>query len=261
MAAKESPGKTIAVAFVLCLVCSIIVSSAAIFLKPMQVKNQIIDVKKNILMVSGLIDDGGISASEVEDKFASVTPVVVNLATGEVNSDIDASSYDQKKAAKDTSLNEVIPAEKDRARIKMRAKNALVYLVKKEGVTDQLILPVHGKGLWSTMYGFLALDKDGSTVRGLTFYQHGETPGLGGEIDNPSWKKQWPGKQVFGPSGDVQLGLIKGLVDNSRPEAKYQIDGLSGATLTSNGVTEMVKYWLGTEGFGKFIKNFKNGGV
>jgi Na+-transporting NADH:ubiquinone oxidoreductase subunit C len=126
---------------------------------------------------------------------------------------------------------------------------------------DQIILPVHGKGLWSTMYGFLALDKDGETVRGITFYQHGETPGLGGEIDNPRWKSQWPGKKVYSEDGKVSLGLIKGLVDTSRPDSKYQIDGLSGATLTSNGVTGMVKYWLGQQGFAKFIENLKSGEV
>jgi Na+-transporting NADH:ubiquinone oxidoreductase subunit C len=261
MAAKESPGKTIVVAFVLCLVCSIIVSSAAVFLKPLQEANQEIDVKKNILKVSGLIEDSNIPAEMVEEKFSRVEPMVVNLQTGQENPDIKASSYNQKKAAKDPKTNKFIDPDQDIAKIKARAKNALVYLVKKDGRTDQIILPVHGKGLWSTMYGFLALDSDGRTVRGITFYQHGETPGLGGEIDNPRWKSQWPGKKVYNEGGEVALGLIKGSVDKSNPKSKYQIDGLSGATLTSNGVTNMVEYWLGKNGFKEFINNFKNGEV
>ncbi len=132
-----------------------------------------------------------------------------------------------------------------------------VYFIQENGITEKVVLPVYGKGLWSTMYGFVALDRDLMTVRGLTFYEHAETPGLGGEIDNARWKKSWDGKQAFNREGIIRIRVIKGSVDNSRPEAKYQIDGLSGATLTSRGVNNLVRFWLGENGYGPFLKRLK----
>src|SRR5690606_17188592 len=114
---------------------------------------------------------------------------------------------------------------------------AEVYLVNDaQGQLERIILPVHGYGLWSTLYGFMALESDLNTVVGLGFAEHGETPGLGGEVDNPSWKAKWPGKKVY-KDGEVELGLIKGTVDPSSANADWQVDGLSGATLTSNEVS------------------------
>jgi Na+-transporting NADH:ubiquinone oxidoreductase subunit C len=129
----------------------------------------------------------------------------------------------------------------------------VVYFIKENDKTEKIVLPVYGKGLWSTMFGFIALDKDLKTVKGFTFFQHGETPGLGGEVDNPRWKKIWNGKQAFDEGGNIRIKVIKGKVDASRPEAKYQIDGLSGATLTSRGVGNLVRFWLGENGYGPFL--------
>jgi Na+-transporting NADH:ubiquinone oxidoreductase subunit C len=100
------------------------------------------------------------------------------------------------------------------------------------------------------MYGFIALEKDLQTVSGLTFYEQKETPGLGGEVENPQWKKQWAGKKVFDAEGKVALQVVKGSA-----EGEYGVDGLSGATITSNGVTNLVHYWLGPSAFGPFIEN------
>ena len=107
------------------------------------------------------------------------------------------------------------------------------------------------------MYGFIALDKDLITVSGITFYAHGETPGLGGEIDNPRWQKIWRGKQAYDPQGDLTIEVLKGKVDPSSANAEHQIDGLSGATLTTRGVDHMTKYWLGDNGYGLFLKNMR----
>jgi Na+-transporting NADH:ubiquinone oxidoreductase subunit C len=133
----------------------------------------------------------------------------------------------------------------------------VVYLVKEDNKVDKIVLPVYGKGLWSTMYGFMALDKDLKTVKGFTFYDHAETPGLGGEIDNPRWKNSWKEKQAFDEEGNVKIEVIKGQVDTSRPDAKYQIDGISGATLTARGVDHLVQFWLGDNGYGLLIKSLR----
>ena len=111
-----------------------------------------------------------------------------------------------------------------------------------------IVLPIKGYGLWSTLYGFLALDKDAVTVRGITYYQHGETPGLGGEVDNPTWKAKWPGRKAYDESWAPALRVIKGQA-GPPSSSPHQVDGLSGATITSRGVNDMINFWLGESGF------------
>jgi Na+-transporting NADH:ubiquinone oxidoreductase subunit C len=254
--AKETTSKTLLVAASLCIVCSVLVSTAAVKLKPIQEKNKALSTKKNILMVAGLTQEG----KSVDELFKKIEVKVVDLATGEYDSSVDASSFDQKAAAKDPAKNVVIPADLDIAKIRTRAKKAVVYLVKEQGKIETIILPLHGKGLWSTMYAFLALEKDGNTVKGYSFYDHGETPGLGGEVDNPSWKAQWVGKTMFDSHWNVSVDLVKGKVNPDKPEAIHQVDGLAGATLTTVGVENLTRYWLGDHGFGKFLSRIRKGG-
>ncbi len=130
----------------------------------------------------------------------------------------------------------------------------VVYIVVEEGKTSKFILPIYGRGLWSTMYGFMALDRDLKTIRGFTFYEHGETPGLGGEVDNPRWKATWEGKRAFDDEWNLKIQVIKGRVDSSSSEAIYQVDGLSGSTITTRGVNNLVRFWLGEDGYGPFLK-------
>lgn len=255
---KNDSLKTILVATILCVVCSVLVSGAAVILKPNQDANKALDVKKNLLLASGLLKEPA-TKEDIEKAYAQIKAEVINLETGEVNSDIDPSTFDQAKASKDPEKNMMIPADKDLSGIKVRAKHAMVYKYIKDGKVEMVVLPVHGKGLWSTMYGFLALSSDAQTIKGLGFYAHGETPGLGGEIDNPKWKAQWAGKKVYDDEFNVKIRVIKGSVNSSAPDADYKIDGLSGATITSNGVTGMVQYWLGPDGFGPFLKKMAAG--
>jgi Na+-transporting NADH:ubiquinone oxidoreductase subunit C len=154
-------------------------------------------------------------------------------------------------------LSTRIDPDDDIADIKRKPKYMVIYEVLEGDRIDKYILPIYGKGLWSTLYGFIALDSDLQTIKGLTFYEHGETPGLGGEVDNPRWKEQWKGKQAFDDEGKITIEVIKGIVDRSSPESKYQIDGLSGSTITTRGVDYLVKFWLGDQGYGPFFANQK----
>ncbi len=254
---KDSIGKTITVATLLCVVCSVIVSAAAVLLKPMQVANKDLDRKSNILAAAGIVD----SSKSVDELFAQITTKYVDLETGKFTTEVPA-KYDAKKAAKDPQLGKALARDIDIASIKYQAKVMPVYLIESGSGIDKLILPVHGYGLWSTLYGFLAVEGDLNTVIGLGFYSHAETPGLGGEVDNPAWKALWPGKKVY-PQGSVEpaLGLVKGSVDPAKKGAEHQIDGLSGATLTSNGVSNLVKFWMGKNGYAPFLTNLKAGEV
>jgi Na+-transporting NADH:ubiquinone oxidoreductase subunit C len=246
---NERPVKTIAVAVVLCLVCSVVVSSAAVLLKPLQQLNQARAVKTEILKVAGLWEEG----KDVDQLFEQIDTRIVNLADGSYMENMDPRAYDQRKAARDPAQNLVIPPDQDIARIKTRARYATVYQVKEGSNLELVILPVHGYGLWSTMYGFLALDGDGHTIQGITFYEHAETAGLGSEIENPAWRKTWIGKKILDETGKVRFQLVKGGVDPASPDARYQVDGLSGATLTADGVTHMMQYWLSDQGFGPYL--------
>ncbi len=254
---NDTMGKTLLVTILLCVVCSVVVSAAAVILKPQQVANKELDRKSNILAAAGIVDP----SKSVDELFKQITTKYVDLETGKYV-DVPA-GYDDAKAAKDPAQNVVLTRQQDKAGIKTIAQVKPVYLVQgADGSVEKVVLPVHGKGLWSTMYGFLALEGDLNTVVGLGFFSHGETPGLGGEVDNPSWKELWPGKKVYGEdTTEPQLGLVKGSVDPSTPNAEYKIDGLSGATLTSNGVTHLVQFWMGENGYAPFLNNLRAGGA
>lgn len=254
--AKDTVQRTIFVALALCVVCSLVVSTAAVSLKPAQEANKSLDRKRNILAAAGLLQED----KSVEEQFRQVTTRVIDLRTGQYTDEVDPASYEQKAAAKDPKLSDDLSGDEDIAGIGRREHYSLVYLVEKDGALDKVILPVRGYGLWSTLYGFLALESDGDTIAGLGFYEHGETPGLGGEVDNPRWKALWPGKHVY-KEGDAAIHLIKGSVDPQSSDADYKVDGLAGATLTSNGVTNLMQFWLGEMGFKPYLKNLKAGEV
>jgi Na+-transporting NADH:ubiquinone oxidoreductase subunit C len=224
-------------------------------LQPVQEVNKALDRKRNILAAAGMLVEG----KSVEEQFAQVTTRVVDLRTGKFTDAVDPDKYDQRKAAKDPSSSEKLTDEQDLANISRREDYAVVYVVENSaGEIDKIILPVRGYGLWSTLYGFIALESDANTVAGLGFYEHGETPGLGGEVDNPRWKAMWPGKQVY-REGEVAVGLVKGTVDPASSNADWQVDGLAGATLTSRGVSNLLHFWLGENGFEPFLTNLQAG--
>lgn len=255
---NDSIKKTLTVALLLCIVCSVIVSGAAVVFKAQQQENKDLDRKSNILAAAGLMEPG----KSIDELYAQITPRVVNLNTGEYTDAVNAETYDQLRAAKDPEMSKALSNSEDVAGIKRREKYATVYLVEKEGELDRIILPVRGYGLWSTLHGFLALEADANTVIGLGFYQHAETPGLGGEVDNPKWKALWTGKKLYNEgSSEPVIELIKGSVDASTPNAEHKVDGLSGATLTSRGVTNLVQYWVGEEGFGPYLSKLRKEGV
>ncbi|RDV24049.1 Na(+)-translocating NADH-quinone reductase subunit C [Alteromonas aestuariivivens] len=246
-AKKESFGKTVGVVVAVCLVCSIVVSSAAVGLRSLQQTNAELDKKTNILTAAGLFE-AGMSNSQIEEAYENnIAPRFVNLQSGEF---VDAPSkdYDMYKAAKNPEMSTKL--EGSNVGFQRVPDVASVYLVSdKQGNITRLILPVHGSGLWDLMYGFLALDADGQTVKELIYYQQKETPGLGGEVQNPAWQEKWDGKKLY-ENGEVAIHVKK----NADPANPHTVDALSGATLTSNGVENTIRFWTGEQGFGPFLK-------
>ncbi len=254
---NDSTAKTLIMATLVCLVCAVFVSVSAVALKPLQLLNKELDKKKNILQVVGLYQDG----DDIEAAFSKINIKLVDLETGEYTTEFDAENYDERRAARDPALNVKIPKSEDLASIRLRPKVMPVYQVKENGEVKQLILPINGYGLWSTLYGFLAIESDAQTIVGVSYYEHAETPGLGGEVDNPKWKKLWHGKTIYDDNGQVAISVVKGGVSPKAEIAIHQVDTLSGATLTSRGVDNMMKYWLGSGGYETYLKKIQKEGV
>ncbi len=257
---SESTKKTIIVALCVCIICSILVSTAAVSLKTKQEENKRLDKIKNILDAADLLPED----ARVEDIYKEkIKPVIIDLDTGktipkeEYTEILNAEKFDIKTMVKEAEYSRTLSADVDIARIKRIPKYMAIYLVKEGDTIEKIILPVYGTGLWSTMYGFIAMGKDLKTVKGFTFYEHGETPGLGGEVDNPRWKKQWKGKKVYDDEWNLRIEVLKGKVDQMSPDAIHQIDGLSGSTLTTRGVDQLVKFWLGKNGYNSLIDRLK----
>lgn len=257
---NDTISKTLIVAFLLCIVCAVVVAGSAVALKPQQVKNKELDRRSNILLAAGLLEPNQVTADKVTELFKKVTVKAVDLRTGEFTDAVNTDSYNQMKAASDPDMSKVL--KNDPAGIKRRENISLVYLIGNVDHPDKIILPVRGYGLWSTMYGFLALEGDANTVAGFGFYQQGETPGLGGEVDNPNWKALWPGKEIYADNSmDPEIHLVKGGVSPQTPNAENKVDALAGATLTSRGVTHLLQYWLGRDGFGPFLEKYRSEGA
>jgi len=258
----NSVGYIVGFAATICIVCSLLVSASATFLKERQLTNARLDKQKKVLAVSGLIETGAkVAAEEVDRLFADhITARLVNLETGEdaPEGEFDLTTYDQARALKDPALSRKV--DRNLAQVRRVPIYGLLYEVRDE--SDELtllVIPVEGMGLWGTLYGFLALDTDSTTIRGLTFYKHKETPGLGAEVDNRNWLSKWPGRKAFDENWVPQIRVIKGPAGPAA-EDPYRVDGLSGATLTSNGVTNLLRFWLDADGFGPFLANFRAGG-
>ncbi|MGB0836205.1 MAG: Na(+)-translocating NADH-quinone reductase subunit C [Psychrobium sp.] len=254
MGNKDSFGRTLIFVLAVCLACSVIVAGAAVGLKPLQTKNKLLYKQTKILEASGLLAQAGSDIPATYNKF--VEAKLLDLATGEFVEG-DAEAYDQRLAALDSSKS--IKPNNDVAKINRRANQTVVYLVKGEsGNTETVVLEMRGSGLWSMMYAFVGLSTDLNTVKSVVYYDQGETPGLGGEIENPVWKAKWVGKKLFNDNGEIAIKVVKG---GAKAGDIHGVDGLSGATLTANGVENTFTFWLGEEGFGPFINKYRNGGL
>ncbi|GAB2726626.1 Na(+)-translocating NADH-quinone reductase subunit C [Halomonas garicola] len=249
---NNSIKKTLIVAFALCIVCSVIVSTAAVALRPQQQLNQELDRKTNILNVANLYEPG----MDVEEVFGDrMSARVVNMETGEYTDEFDPDTFDSFEAASDPATGRTLSGPEDIAGLSRVEEYATVYLVGDPDDPDQIVLPIRGQGLWGLMRGFLSVEGDGNTIVSITYYEHGETPGLGAEVNNPRWQALWEGKKIYDDEGNLspQIHLSKSA------SGENEVDALSGATLTSNGVTNMLQFWLSPEGFGTYLTRFRSG--
>lgn len=245
-------------AAIVCLVCSLVVSAAAVSLRSIQEKNALNEKRINILVAAGLAQSGEkLSADEINKRYGEIIPVVVDFGSGELDRTADANTYDMYAAAQDPQKGKAL--QEDPASIKRIANKGSAYLLVESDEIKRVVLPVQGYGLWSTMYGFTALDfaDKNAMITALTFYAHGETPGLGAEISNPVWQAKWEGAMPYDGEGSPQIKVLK----RANPDLKNEIDSISGATLTSKGVENLMNFWLGSQGYQSFIKHIQEGKI
>jgi Na+-transporting NADH:ubiquinone oxidoreductase subunit C len=255
---RRSPASTIRFAAVLSLVCSILVAGSAVVLRDRQEANRLLDRRLKVLTVAQLVAPGErLSREEVDARFeARIRPVAIELATGEAAPEIDIASYDQRRAAQDPGRSRLAPPND--AGVARLPVHAVVYEWVEAGAVAGIILPIEGKGLWSTLYGYLALTPDTREVRGIDFYEHGETAGLGDGIEDPVWRARWEGRQAFDDNWEPRIEVVKGPAPPPSA-APFEVDGLAGATLTGRGVTHLVRFWLGWDGFGPYLARVREG--
>jgi Na+-transporting NADH:ubiquinone oxidoreductase subunit C len=230
-----------------CIACAVIVSVTAVSVRPEQNLNIENEKKLKILAAAGIV------TNEVDKEFSKIETLYIDFVSNQLIQ-IEG-NYDHIKASASAESSSIIPKKQDIAILKRRENVAPIYVwYSKEEQIEKVVLPIRGYGLWGTLYGYISLDADLNTVKGIEYYDHKETPGLGGEVDSPAWKSDWNGKKVYNSSGEVILYVTKG------PSSEdYEIDGISGATLTSNGVTNMIRYWLGENGYGPVLQQLREG--
>jgi Na+-transporting NADH:ubiquinone oxidoreductase subunit C len=251
----ENPIRALLMVLGVAVVCALLVSVSAVKLRPHYVANleahRLAQLESILGALTGTVHE--VAAGEMESR-------VVELASGNYSDKLDPATFDARKAATDRDGSVLIPADRDVAGIKRRARHATVFLVRDaNGDVELIILPVRGSGYQSSLYGFLALEGDTSTVVALKFYEQGDTPGMGARIQNPSWEALWPGKQVYDDTGALRIGVARGRVSPGSADADHMVDGISGATRTSQGVHGLLRFWLGDFGFGPYLERVRHG--
>jgi len=255
---KETFGKTLGFVLAVCLACALLVSFAAVQLKPLQVENKLLDKQTKILEAAGILPEQA-TKKQIQDTFAkSVEAKMIDLDSGDFKEG-NADLFDERRNARDVKLSD--KPKNDIAGINRRSHDAVIYIVRDDaGKVETVVFPMVGSGLWDLMYAYVGVEGDLNTIRNVIYTaEMKETPGLGAEVLNPKWIALWPGKKIFDDKSEVRVELVKGGVKPGNPNEMYQVDGLSGATLTANGVTNTFKFWFGEEGYLPFIKKNQGG--
>jgi Na+-transporting NADH:ubiquinone oxidoreductase subunit C len=258
MASKDTPLRALMTVLVTAVVCSSIVSASVVLLRPIQLNNKLLERSGYILQLTGLLPPGAaVGDDELLELFKSLDARVVDIDEASLDSEFDPYTFDGRKAAADPELSVPIPAGEDIAGLGRRSHFRTVYLVWREGKLTRVVLPINGAGMWSMLYGYISLEADFNTIAGVVFYEQAETPGLGDQIAKPHWQQKWVGKKLYDESGEMLFHVAEGPVTEGSAAANYQVDALTGATVTGNAVTALLQYWFGPNGYGPLLQRLR----
>lgn len=255
---NDSPLKAILVVVLVALVTSSLVSATVVVLRPIQLNNQLLERSRNIMQITGLMPSGAtLRHEEMLSLFKSLDARIVNIDAAIFDTSIDPYSFEQRSAANDPETSVAIPPEYDLAALGRRGSFAPVFLVWNGDELVRIILPIHGSGMWAPMYGYVALEPDLNTIADATFYEQNETPGLGDQIARPDWLALWRGRQIYDERGEIRFAVAATRVDPNSLSAPYEVDALTGATITTDAVTALVQYWFGAHGYRPFLAHLR----
>ncbi|MGD9265775.1 MAG: Na(+)-translocating NADH-quinone reductase subunit C [Lysobacterales bacterium] len=258
MMRKESPLRALLTVLVTAVVCSFFVSASVVLLRPIQLNNKLLERSVDVLSLTGLLPaDGEIEEEQLLDLFKGLDARVVNIDDATLESKFDPYTFDGRKAAADPDLSVAVPPGEDVATLGRRSQYKTIYVVWKEGKLDRVVLPIRGAGMWSMIYGYISLDSDFNTIAGIKFYEQNETPGLGDQIATPHWQAKWVGKRLYDEQGEMLFRVSEGLVKEGASGAEYQVDALTGATITTDAVTALMRYWFGPNGYGALLERLR----
>ena len=250
---QDSAPRALGVVLAIAFICALLVSAVSVGLRPYQQANiEAERLAKLELVLNALADIGR------EQTIDNLEARIVELSSGRYDDTQDVAIFNAESAMGKPGGSVIIPGEVDIAGIKRRALYAQVYLVRgSSGAVDLIILPVYGRGYQSTLRAWLVLDGDTRTVQALKFYQHGETPGVGARIEEPRWEALWRGVPVYDESGVLRIGVKLNSGGGSDGYSGYRVDGISGATRTTEGVDRLLRFWLGDFGFAPYLQRLR----
>ena len=255
---RDSPKNALLAVLVTALVCSSLVSAAVVLLRPIQLNNQLLEQSRNIMKLTGLLTEGvELDDDEMLGLYKSVDRRIVNISDAVFDEAIDPNIFNKRKAVNDPELGMQIPAGMDLASLGRRSRFAPVYIVWKDGELERVILPVQGAGMWSMLYGYIALEPDLNTIAGMTFYEQNETPGLGDQITHVHWLEQWQGRRVYDEQGKLRFRVSEGVVAAGSATSSFEVDAMSGATVTGKAVTSLMHYWFGPHGYQELLAQLR----
>ncbi|MFZ5571282.1 MAG: NADH:ubiquinone reductase (Na(+)-transporting) subunit C [Thermodesulfobacteriota bacterium] len=252
---RQSNSYTLLFSFGVAFACALLLALASQALKPRQDLAQEADIKRNILQALGLMKAVGNDACDIRESSGEKCADIACCYRENVKVFIvDSSGAPAESNLKAEQID--LAREMDKAPAERRLP---VFTRVKDGTVTAYCFPVYGKGLWSSIYGYVALERDLDTVLGITFHKQGETPGLGGEIQSLEFRRNFNGKKVFDAKGAlVAVAVMKGKAATALPESLHQVDGITGATITGKGVTALLKKSLAL--YEPYILSEKKGG-
>ena len=247
---NESRTKTIAMAFIVAAVCALLVNGATVILRPIQAANRAHEQQVRLEALISAIP----GMSELIEKAGgdALSAVVINLDTGWAAKNVTPDTLET--TLQDPSNWRSLTPEEDIAGLGKRPNYAQIYILRDGENVSLAILPIAGAGYQGPIQGMLAIHGDMNTIAGLAITEQMETPGLGGRIEEPAWLAQFPGTKIRDPSGKLRFTIQRGSGNN-----EYEVDGITGATRTSNAMTKIIRFWVGPDGYGKFFDAVQRG--
>lgn len=247
---NESRAKTLAMAFLVSAACALMVSAATVILRPIQSANRAAEEQARLeALIAGIPG----MANLLGRSGGTLGTVVIDLDRGAAAQDVTTETL-AAALSETENWTGLDPAE-DLAGLGQRPDYAQIFLLRDAaGEISLALLPVSGAGYNGPIDAILALQDDMNTVAGLTVTGQSETPGLGARIEEPAWLSQFPGTRLVDASGEIRFAVARGSAGN-----EYEVDGITGATRTSNAMTRIVRFWLGPQGYGPLIDAIRRG--